>query len=198
MKNKGEIFLYDRNMNILATSKTSWRIFISTRDIKKAEKEKAMRSKIFEDYVPVIIEEAASLAETGVPDYKPVLAKVTRRALAELMGEKIEEDVEEGGDGLADAGGRLTKGDLSVPDGAVGNNTQTTLSRTVGGKGEGERLGGGVPQKLPFGLKLCPFEVLGEEILIKPVQVGEGKEAGETLDLADLFILFVVADMIIG
>jgi len=35
-----------------------------------------MRSKIFEDYVPVIIEEAASLAETGVPDYKPVLAKV--------------------------------------------------------------------------------------------------------------------------
>ena len=32
--------IYDRNMNILATSKTSWRIFISTRDIKKAEKEK--------------------------------------------------------------------------------------------------------------------------------------------------------------
>ena len=62
---------------------------------KKAEKEKAMRSKIFEDYVPVIIEEAASLAETGVPDYKPVLAKVTRRALAELMGEKVEEEIEE-------------------------------------------------------------------------------------------------------
>ena len=62
---------------------------------KKADKEKAMRSKIFEDYVPVIIEEAASLAETGVPDYKPVLAKVTRRALAELMGEKVEEEIEE-------------------------------------------------------------------------------------------------------
>ena len=62
---------------------------------KKAEKEKAMRSKIFEDYVPVIIEEAAALAETGVPDYKPVLAKVTRRALAELMGEKVEEEEEE-------------------------------------------------------------------------------------------------------
>ena len=30
---------------------------------KRAEKEKAMRSKIFEDYVPVIIEEAANLAE---------------------------------------------------------------------------------------------------------------------------------------
>lgn len=62
---------------------------------KKAAKEKALRSKIFEDYVPVIIEEAANLAETGVPDYKPVLAKVTRRALAELMGEKIEEDEED-------------------------------------------------------------------------------------------------------
>ena len=32
--------IYDRNMNLLATTKTSWRIFISTRDIKKAEKEK--------------------------------------------------------------------------------------------------------------------------------------------------------------
>lgn len=62
---------------------------------KKAEKEKAMRSKIFEDLVPVIIEEAAVLAETPVPDYKPVLAKVTRRALAELMGEKVEEEEEE-------------------------------------------------------------------------------------------------------
>ncbi len=62
---------------------------------KRAEKEKAMRSKIFEDYVPVIIEEAANLAETEVPDYKPVLAKVTRRALAELLGEKIEDDEEE-------------------------------------------------------------------------------------------------------
>ena len=62
---------------------------------KKAEKEKAMRSKIFEDLVPVIIEEAAVLAETPVPDYKPVLAKVTRRALAELMGEKVEDEEEE-------------------------------------------------------------------------------------------------------
>ena len=32
--------IYDRNMNLLATTKSSWRIFISTRDIKKAEKEK--------------------------------------------------------------------------------------------------------------------------------------------------------------
>ena len=31
--------IYDRNMNVLATANTVWRVFISTRDIKKAEKE---------------------------------------------------------------------------------------------------------------------------------------------------------------
>lgn len=62
---------------------------------KKAEKEKEKRSKVFEDYVPVIIEEAAKLGETGVPEYQEVLAKVTKRALAELLGEKIEEEEEE-------------------------------------------------------------------------------------------------------
>ncbi len=62
---------------------------------KKAAKEKAMRSKIFEDYVPMIIEEAAKLGETAVPEYHEVLAKVTKRALAELLGEKVEEEVEE-------------------------------------------------------------------------------------------------------
>ena len=30
--------IYDSNMNILAKSDTVWRIFVSTRDIKKAEK----------------------------------------------------------------------------------------------------------------------------------------------------------------
>lgn len=35
--NRGKI--YDSNMNLLATTNTSWRIFISTKDIKKAEKE---------------------------------------------------------------------------------------------------------------------------------------------------------------
>lgn len=62
---------------------------------KKAAKEKEKRSKIFEDYVPVIIEEAAKLGETGVPEYHEVLAKVTKRALAELLGEKVEEEEEE-------------------------------------------------------------------------------------------------------
>lgn len=62
---------------------------------KKAAKEKEKRSKVFEEYVPVIIEEAAKLGETGIPEYNEVLAKVTKRALAELLGEKIEEDEEE-------------------------------------------------------------------------------------------------------
>ncbi|WP_054835136.1 DNA topoisomerase VI subunit B [Methanobrevibacter arboriphilus] len=64
---------------------------------KKAAKEEAMRSKIFEDYVPVIIRESAKLAETDVPEFQEVLAKVTRRSLAELLGEnpdKAEEEVE--------------------------------------------------------------------------------------------------------
>ncbi len=65
---------------------------------KKAAKEKAMRSKVFEDYLPVIIEEAAKLGETNVPEYNEVLAKVTKRALAELLGEEEEgkeEEIEE-------------------------------------------------------------------------------------------------------
>ncbi|MGN0176414.1 MAG: DNA topoisomerase VI subunit B [Methanobrevibacter sp.] len=62
---------------------------------KKAAKEKEKRSKVFEEYVPVIIEEAAKLGETGIPEYNEVLAKVTKRALAELLGEKVEEEEEE-------------------------------------------------------------------------------------------------------
>ena len=62
---------------------------------KRAAKEKEKRSKVFEEYVPVIIEEAAKLGETGVPEYHEVLAKVTKRALAELLGEKVEDEEEE-------------------------------------------------------------------------------------------------------
>ncbi|MBQ9160703.1 MAG: DNA topoisomerase VI subunit B [Methanobrevibacter sp.] len=62
---------------------------------KRAAKEKEKRSKVFEEYVPVIIEEAAKLGETGVPDYQDILVKVTKRALAELLGEKVEEEEEE-------------------------------------------------------------------------------------------------------
>ena len=62
---------------------------------KKADKEKAMRSKIFEEIVPVIIEESAALGEVEVPDYTKVLSKVTKRAIAELLGEVPEEEEEE-------------------------------------------------------------------------------------------------------
>ncbi|RBQ23107.1 Type 2 DNA topoisomerase 6 subunit B [Candidatus Methanobinarius endosymbioticus] len=57
---------------------------------KKTAKEEALRSKIFEKYVPVIIREAAILAETEVPEFQDVLAKVTRRSLADLLGEKTQ------------------------------------------------------------------------------------------------------------
>ena len=62
---------------------------------KRAAKEQEKSSKVFEEYVPVIIEEAAKLGETGVPEYHEVLAKVTKRALAELLGEKVKEEEEE-------------------------------------------------------------------------------------------------------
>lgn len=62
---------------------------------KKAAKEKAMRSKVFEDLLPVIIEESAKLGETSVPEYTEVLSKVTKRALADLLGENTKEEEEE-------------------------------------------------------------------------------------------------------
>ncbi len=46
---------------------------------KRAAKEEAMRSKIFETYVPVILREAAVLAEEDVPEYDAILDKVTRK-----------------------------------------------------------------------------------------------------------------------
>jgi DNA topoisomerase VI subunit B len=46
---------------------------------KRAAKEEAMRSKIFETFVPVILREAALLAEEDVPEYGEVLNKVTRK-----------------------------------------------------------------------------------------------------------------------
>ncbi len=49
-----------------------------------------MRAKVFESLVPVIIREAAVLAEKDVPEYDTVLAKVTRRAKYE---EVVQEDV---------------------------------------------------------------------------------------------------------
>ena len=37
--------IYDSAMNVLATTKTVWRVFISSRDIKKAEKERKKGGK---------------------------------------------------------------------------------------------------------------------------------------------------------
>ena len=51
--NRGAI--YDANMNILATNKTSWRVFVSTRDIKLAEKESGI------DYTSLISENLAKI-----------------------------------------------------------------------------------------------------------------------------------------
>jgi DNA topoisomerase-6 subunit B len=59
---------------------------------KKAAKEEEMRSKIFESLVPVVIREAAMLAEKDVPEYDAVLAKVTRRAKFE--GLQLNSEVE--------------------------------------------------------------------------------------------------------
>ena len=52
---------------------------------KKAAKEEEMRSKVFEAYVPVVLKEAAILAERDVPEYGDVLAKVTRKP--KILGE---------------------------------------------------------------------------------------------------------------
>jgi DNA topoisomerase VI subunit B len=54
---------------------------------KKAAKEEALRSKVFESLVPVIIREAAVLAEEDVPEYDAVLAKVTHRSKFEGLVE---------------------------------------------------------------------------------------------------------------
>ena len=59
----------------------------------KAEIEK--RSKVFEELVPVIIEQSAELGEVEAPNYDKVLEKVTKRSIAELRGEVPEEEEDE-------------------------------------------------------------------------------------------------------
>lgn len=60
--------IYDSNMNLLAATKTEWRIFISTRDIKKAEKETNVK------YSELI---ARGLSEILKLSYETVLKKIT-------------------------------------------------------------------------------------------------------------------------
>ncbi|MBQ8689168.1 MAG: PASTA domain-containing protein [Clostridia bacterium] len=53
--------IYDTNMNLLATTNTSWRVFISTKDIKKAEKESGKKySKIISNGLASILSLDAS------------------------------------------------------------------------------------------------------------------------------------------
>ena len=59
--------IYDRNMNVLATTNTVWRVFVSTRDIKKAEKE----SK--KNYSEII---SAGLSEILASDRSALLEKI--------------------------------------------------------------------------------------------------------------------------
>ncbi len=59
---------------------------------KKAAKEEAKRARVFETYIPIIMREAALLAEKEkIPDYKPIVEQVTRRVKAELLGEYNDE-----------------------------------------------------------------------------------------------------------
>jgi DNA topoisomerase-6 subunit B len=57
---------------------------------KKAAKEIEIRSKIFEDFIPLILEEASKLAETDLPEHKDVLLRVTHKALAEISDVKVD------------------------------------------------------------------------------------------------------------
>ncbi len=47
---------------------------------KKAAKTEAMRAKIFEDLVPVVISQSAILAERDVPEYEKIMNEVTHKA----------------------------------------------------------------------------------------------------------------------
>lgn len=71
--------IYDRNMNLLATSKSSWRIFISTRDIKKAEKERGR------NYTEII---SSSLAEILGLDKETLKEKIKNSNVLDVTVKK--------------------------------------------------------------------------------------------------------------
>jgi DNA topoisomerase-6 subunit B len=99
---------------------------------KKADKERALRSKIFEEFVPLILREAAILAETDVPEYKEVLSKVTHRALAELMGEDADEAEERGlANDEADEKAKKSKSKKSKTKKSDDKKSKTTKSKST-------------------------------------------------------------------
>ncbi len=76
--------IYDRNMNLLATNKTVWRVFISTRDIKLYEKENGIQ------YSKIIAE---GLAQILALNYSSLLKKITNSNVLDVTVKKeVEED----------------------------------------------------------------------------------------------------------
>ena len=74
---RGEI--YDSNMNLLATTKTSWRIFVSTKEIKKRTKKDGV------DYANIIAEGASEIFSL---DKESVYKKITSAAQLDVTIEK--------------------------------------------------------------------------------------------------------------
>lgn len=81
--NRGTI--YDSSMNILATTETEWRIFLSTRDIKKAEKEENKK------YSEII---AAGLSEILSLDYSALLKKIQNSNVLDVTVKKSTDEDE--------------------------------------------------------------------------------------------------------
>ncbi len=94
--------IYDRNMTVLATTKTEWRVFISTRDIKTAEKESGKAyTEIISDGLSSILDISRDFLynkikntnvldvtiKKGVPEdeYENVLAFVQKNSLERLV-----------------------------------------------------------------------------------------------------------------
>lgn len=77
--------IYDTNMNLLATDKTVWRIFVSSRDIKKREKSDA---KPYTDIIARGISEILSL------DYNTLYKKIDNSNVLDITLKKSVEEAE--------------------------------------------------------------------------------------------------------
>ena len=81
--NRGTI--YDSSMNVLATTETKWRVFISSKDIKSAEKSSGI------DYSEKI---ARGLSDILALDYNTLLAKIKNTNVLDVTVKKIAEEDE--------------------------------------------------------------------------------------------------------
>ena len=77
--------IYDSNMNLLAATKTEWRIFISTRDIKKAEKENKIK------YSEII---ARGLSEILGLSYDSLLKKISESNVLDVTIKRSADEAE--------------------------------------------------------------------------------------------------------